>query len=117
MALWAFRSTSFAVVMDGPVFDEWFQSKTEHTVDAVLGGSVRYVDIGGDAVQPLSLVMQFTSTGTRTTMQGFRGTTGTLTDDNGRTCTALLSDLTPVRVKSATSGVYRLAATFEYVST
>ena len=116
MALWAFNGTSFAVVMDSPIFDEWFESKTDHVVDVVLGGTQRYVDIGGVSVQPMTVIMQFTSTATRTTMQGYRGVTGTLTDDNGRTCTALLADATPIRVRSATSGIYRLSATFEYIS-
>lgn len=116
MTQYAFRGLSFDVVMDGPIAPEWFESKTDHTVDLVLGGSTRYVDIGGVAVQPLTVVMQFRDSTNRTTMQTYRGLTGTLADDNGRSATVLLSDLTPIRVRSTASGVYRLSATFEYVS-
>lgn len=113
---YSFRGTTFAVVMENMVVDEWFAAQTQRTIDPVLAGTVRYVDIGGVAIPPMSLVMQFRNTTDRTTMQGYRGSTGTLIDDNGRSCTALLADFTPVRVKTVSSGYYRLAVVFEFVS-
>jgi hypothetical protein len=55
---WSFQGQTFAVVADNPIFEEWFASKTERTIDVVLSGSGtprRYVDIGGVSVQPLPL--------------------------------------------------------------
>jgi hypothetical protein len=115
---WSFRGQSFAVAADNPIFDEWFASKTERTIDVVLtaGGTPRrYVDIGGVSVQPLAFVMQFDDPADRTTMKGYRGTVGTLADDDGRTCQALLTDVVDIRVIAPDSGVARLGVTFEYL--
>jgi hypothetical protein len=51
--------------------------------------------------------MQFEDAGAadRTTMKGYRGTVGTLEDDDGRTCQALLADVVDIRVIRPDSGV------------
>lgn len=122
MASWAFKGQSFDLAADGPIFDEWFASKTLHTVDEVLtGGGTprRYVDIGGVSVQPFTGVAQWKGGGAvaaRTVLKGYRGLIGTLTDDDGRTCQALLADTVDIRVKATNSGYVRLGVTFVYVS-
>jgi hypothetical protein len=121
MPSWSFQGQTFDVVADSPIFEEWFASKTERTIDVVLSGSGtprRYVDIGGVAIQPLTFIMQFKGAGAiadRTTMKGYRGTVGTLEDDDGRTCQALLADVVDIRVIRPDSGYVRLGVTFEYV--
>ena len=123
MASWAFKGQSFDLVADGPIFDEWFAGKTQRTIDEVLfgGGPLRrYVDIGGVAIQPFSGVAQWKGSGAsaaRTVLRGYRGSVGTLSDDDGRSCQALLADTVDIRVKSPSSGYVRLAVTFEYVGT
>lgn len=118
---WSFRGQSFDVVADDIVFDEWFQVKTNHTVDDVLSGGgapLRYVDIAGESAQPLTFVAQWKGTNAitdRTTLRGYRGTVGTLADDDGRSCQALLADTVAIRVKSPSSGYTRLGVTFVYV--
>lgn len=115
---WSFRGQAFAVAADNPIFEEWFATETQRTIDHVLtggGAPRRYVDLGAARVQPLALVMQFDAAADRTTMKGYRGTVGTLEDDDGRTCQALLADVVDIRVIRPDSGVVRLGATFEYV--
>lgn len=112
---WTFKGQDFAVAADNPIFDEWFASKTERTIDVVLGGTLRYVDIGGVSIEPLQLIAQFDDAADRTVLKGYRGTVGLLEDDDGRSCQALLADVTDVRVIRPSSGVVRLNVTFEYV--
>jgi len=123
MAQWHVNSTAFDIAETNPIFDEWFQAKTIVAVDPVLGGivggNVRYVHVGGVDIQPLSFVMQWKGSGAvaaRTTVKGYRGTVVTLSDDDGRSCQALLADCVDIRVKSTTSGYVRLGVTFIYVS-
>lgn len=120
MPSWSFKGQSFDIVADSPIFDEWFAAKTLTTVDPVLGTTgLRYVHIGATDIQPLAFVMQWKGMGavaSRTTMKGYRMLIGTLTDDDGRSCQALLADCVDIRVKSPSSGYVRLGATFIYVS-
>lgn len=116
MSSWAFDGITFDVAADGAIFDEWFAEKTERTIDPVLGGTTRYVDIGGVTYDPLTLVAQLTSKTTRDSLIAKRGGTGTLTDDDGRSVSALLAEATPVRVKTPTSGYYRATLVFERLS-
>jgi len=115
---WTFAGVSFGVVSDGPIEPEWFAARVERSVDAVAGSSSSkiYVDIGATVREPLGLVAQLTSTASRDALEALLGSTGTLADDDGRSCTALLAAATPVRVKKKTSGIYRLAVEFEWVS-
>jgi hypothetical protein len=112
---WSFGGSSFAVAADGPIFDEWFPVRVEHTQDAILGSSAAYVDIGATVREPMALVAQFTTTAARDAIEAKLGTVDTLADDDGRECQALLSSALPIRVKSPGSGFYRLAITFVYV--
>ena len=119
MPSWSFKGQSFDLAEASPIFEEWFASKTNRTIDPVLGGSLRYVDIGGDDVSPFAGVAQWKGAGAaaaRTVLKGYRRTTGTLIDDDGRSCQALLADIVDIRVKSPSSGYVRLGVTFEYVS-
>lgn len=102
---------------DGPIFDEWFKVTINRTIDEVLGATaLRYVDIGGISVPSLSIVGQVALAADRAVLHTYRGTVGTLEDDDGRSCQALLAETVDIRVKSPTSGYVRIALVFEYVS-
>jgi len=120
MPSWAFKGQSFDIVADSPIFEEWFAFKTLVTVDPILGtAGLRYVHVGATDIPPQSFVMQWKGTGAiaaRTTMRGYRALIGTLSDDDGRSCQALLSDCVDIRVIRPSSGYVRLGATFIYVS-
>lgn len=112
---WSFDGVSFAIFDGGTVFDEWFTTKQVLSIDPSLGGQRRIVDVGGVTYDPLSLMAQTTVQATRDSLVALLGTTGTLVDDDGRTCTALLAAATPVRVITPTSGRYRARLVFEFI--
>jgi hypothetical protein len=113
---WSFAGVSFAVVSEGPIEVEWFRRRVATTVDPIVGSSSSYVDIGATTRDPMTVTAQVTATATRDSLEGLIGQSGTLTDDASRSCTALLVEATPVRVKNATSGIYRVQLTFVFVS-
>jgi hypothetical protein len=113
---WSFDGALFAVASDGAMMPEWFTAKIETSVDVVAGSASKvYVDIGGVSREPLSLMAQFTATASRDTLEAKLGTTGTLSDDDGRSCQAILVAASPVRVVKRGSGFYRLAVQFVWV--
>lgn len=112
---WSFAGVTFAVVSDGAIEAEWFAARVNRAVDAVLGGQRVYVDIGATIREPLDVVAQVTSKATRTSLEALLGSSGTLSDDDGRSATVRLVSATPIRVVKRDSGIYRLAMTFEFV--
>jgi hypothetical protein len=114
---WAFDGAPFAVASDGAFLPEWFTAKIETSVDVVAGSTSKvYVDIGGVSREPLSIMAQFTATASRDALEAKLGATGTLSDDDGRSCQAILVAASPVRVVKRASGFYRLAVQFVWVS-
>jgi hypothetical protein len=112
---WSFSSTAFDIYDGSSIFDEWFTREQIVTIDPALGGQRRTVDLGGISYQPLSVTAQVTSKATRDALVALLGSSATLTDDDGRSCTALLVAATPIRVMSPTSGRYRAKLTFEFI--
>lgn len=112
---WAFAGLPFAVVSEGATEPEWFEARVERTVDAVAGASapIIYVDIGATTYAPLKIVAQFTDDAARAALEALLGQSGTLADDDGRSCSARMVGAAPIRVKRRASGVYRLALEFE----
>lgn len=117
MSQWQFNGISFDVAADSPIFDEWFTTSVEKSIDGVLESSRRYVDIGAITFDDLTLVAQwaYSDAADRADMIDLVGTTATLEDDTTRSCTALLASATPIRVMKSSQGVVRATLVFVMV--
>ena len=97
--LWSFSGVTFVRVLSGDADPRWFVNQTLTAVDAVLGGTQRYVDIGGRDVGPITLRAMTDSTADRDSLIAKIGTSGTLTAASGDAGTAILT-----RVSSSAAG-------------
>ena len=90
MEYWTWRGISFSRAVGSDTDSRWFLQETQRTVDVVAGGTTRIVDIGGVAIDPLTLTIGLDSEGTAATLASLRGQTGVLINVGGQSATALL---------------------------
>src|SRR5690349_25151121 len=87
---WSFDGIAFARIIDSDSWPTWFESETIRQVDPIVGSTDRYVDIGGRNYQPIQLRAAFASSADRSAMQAKQDHSGTLTNIQGVSGTALL---------------------------
>lgn len=95
IAVYTFASIDFARVGEGDVVP-WFYGELQYTKDAVLGGSLTYLDIGATVAPPLSFRASCLNGTDRQQLINALGTTTTLSNTRGHSDTATLVKATPV---------------------
>jgi hypothetical protein len=110
--VWTFNTTATFTQLVSDEYNERFDGKYQYTKDLVLGATTAaqsYVDLGAFEVGPLTLRIEFTTSALRNTFQGMIGTTATLSNTNGRSYTAMLTEVRRIE----NGGMYLADATWE----
>lgn len=94
--VYTFNSIEFVRVLESTPFQPWLFGEIQYTLDAVLGGTDTYLDVGADVAPPLSFRALVANTTDRLNLRNSRGTTGALTNTRGRTDTVTLVKATPI---------------------
>lgn len=81
--IYTFASISFVRAPDSDEVVPWFFPDLQYTRDAVLGGSLTYLDIGASVAPPLAFRASCLSAADRFALKSALGTTGTLTSTTG----------------------------------
>lgn len=96
MEAWQFDGISFYRVVQGE-FPRWFAQGIAYTVDSVLDGSTRYLDLGGRTLEPLPIRAVTLVEADRDSLLAKRGSEGTLTSAHAAyTTSAMLIKATPI---------------------
>jgi hypothetical protein len=96
VTLYTFHGVSFARILDGDSFQPWTFLEAQYTKDAVLGGSVTYLDIGAFVAPPLSFRAAFAVGADRVALKAALGVTDTLSNARGRSDTMTLVKVTSI---------------------
>lgn len=94
---WSFDTITFARLVTGE-FPRWFEQGVAYQTDSVLDGSVRYLDLGGRTLGPLTIRAVTDVEADRDALLLLRGQEKQLTGPTGYTTTAMLVKVTPVYI-------------------
>jgi hypothetical protein len=107
---WTFDGVSFYRIVSGE-FPRWFAQAVAYQTDSVLDGSVRYLDLGGRTLEPLSIRAATPVEADREALLARRGSEGTLTSAHAAyTTSAMLIKATPIFI---VAGLYVADLEFE----
>lgn len=94
--IYTFAGITFARVAASDELVPWLYPELQFTKDAVLGGSVTYLDIGAKVAPPLAFRASCLSNNDRGGLIDALGTSGTLSNSRGHTATVTLTKSTPI---------------------
>ena len=94
--VYTFSGVDFVRILDGDSFQPWAFAELTYSADSVLGGTVKYLDIGSSVAPAFSFRAALNSASDRFTLRGLLGTTGTLSNTRGRSDTMTLVKATPI---------------------
>jgi len=94
--IYTFAGVTFIRRIDGDEFPPWFNADPTYTKDAVLGGSLAYLDQGGDVYPPLAFRASCLSAVNRAALVAAKKTTGTLSNTRSQSATATLVKAVPL---------------------
>lgn len=107
---WSFRGVNFAINPDSA--EGWEKEEKIAEVD-LLDSDTTVIQSSGFKSETIAIEGWILSQSFLNTFNGWRGLTGTLTDDLGNSCTARLMSFSPRRIRNVANWhTYRYSATF-----
>lgn len=110
LSVWSYGSSQFGCDVSLPKWDGWFEQTAIVDIKPVLDSNQRYIDVAGVHFGQLQRSIAFADAASRDAFLNLVGQTKTLSNDAGRSRSAVL---TAARYVNGTGPYYWASATFE----
>lgn len=110
LSIWTYGNASFGSEVSLPKWDGWFEATVIHDIKPVLDSNQRYIDVAGTHFGSLQRSIAFVDADSRDAFLNMVGQTKTLSNDAGRSRSAVL---VAARYVNGTGPYYWASATWE----